>query len=335
MSVLLWMSLVVVVAHLDDNCALRGCVALQVSVHRNSRTHTHIHADSTATRPRAVFHVGVSKAGSTSLQATLTQHRSILAKDNVSLYPDAYPGEEESSFMRLLQDVSYCMLSVPRFPASQCNNSLSHFRAFLEGAQETNQDIVLSSEYFSMPSLNVTLLAEALNDFDASIIVFHRPYFEWIESWYSQAAKKISSPGKREGHISDQPLESFAMSQALVSASGLDSSSIAVYNRYSKHFGRVSMRALAPDFIRRFVCDDVQATALCSQLQSTEEIHDNARTVTTPRGGTRCMNASEKELFWTVSVSLEAQALALIGEAQMLNLTDLRARFDRSAFNFC
>eukprot|EP00928_Gymnodinium_smaydae_P091378 TRINITY_DN750_c0_g1_i15.p1 TRINITY_DN750_c0_g1~~TRINITY_DN750_c0_g1_i15.p1 ORF type:complete len:352 (-),score=17.78 TRINITY_DN750_c0_g1_i15:71-1054(-) len=327
MSVLLWMSLVVVVAHLDDNCALRGCVALQVSVHRNSRTHTHIHADSTATRPRAVFHVGVSKAGSTSLQATLTQHRSILAKDDVGLHPDAYPN--------LLRSVSYCMLLVPLLPTSSCNEALSYFRTFLEGAQQANQDIVVSSEYFGMSNMNVTALAEALHGFEASIVVIHRPYFEWIESRYSQALKNISSPGKRNVHISDSPLESFAMSQALVSASGLDSSSIAVYNRYSKHFGRVSMRALAPDFIRRFVCDDVQATALCSQLQSTEEIHDNARTVTTPRGGTRCMNASEKELFWTVSVSLEAQALALIGETQMLNLTDLRARFDRSSFNFC
>eukprot|EP00928_Gymnodinium_smaydae_P068496 TRINITY_DN5164_c0_g2_i1.p1 TRINITY_DN5164_c0_g2~~TRINITY_DN5164_c0_g2_i1.p1 ORF type:complete len:369 (+),score=39.75 TRINITY_DN5164_c0_g2_i1:39-1145(+) len=343
MSVLWWMSLVVVAASssLDESDAVE---LLQTPVPhvRIPRTSTEDKSaqltgsevrDAISTRPKAIVHVGAHKAGSTSLQATLARYRSFLASDAFGLYPDSYAGEVKSRFPLLLRDVSYCMQSRPLLSASSCNHSLSHFRTFLEGAQQTNQDIVLSSEYFGMAGMNVTVLAEALQGFETKIVVFHRPYFEWIQSLYNQKTKFASD---RPAHsTTSKPLETFAMKRALVSASGLDSSSIAVYNRYSEHFRRVSMRALAPHYIRRFVCDDVQAKTLCWRLLWTQEMRKNEKGSIMLQRRTACMNASEKELFWTVSVGLEVQAMALIGEGQTLNVTDFRARFDRSSFNFC
>eukprot|EP00928_Gymnodinium_smaydae_P068495 TRINITY_DN5164_c0_g1_i1.p1 TRINITY_DN5164_c0_g1~~TRINITY_DN5164_c0_g1_i1.p1 ORF type:complete len:355 (+),score=24.85 TRINITY_DN5164_c0_g1_i1:83-1147(+) len=346
--VLLCMSLVVVAAssQLDESTALGDAVELLQTpashVPRASTGSDVVAAislavsgvrNAMATGPKAVVHVGVHKAGSTSLQATLARYRSILASDGFGIYPRSDAGGLESGFPSLLRNESYCMQSRPLLPASSCNHSLSRFRTFLEGAQRANQDIVLSSEFLGMADLNVSALAEALYGFEVAIVVIHRPYFEWIESLYSQKARLGND---QLAHVVGlEPLETFALRRALISASGLDSSSIAVYNRYSEHFRRVSMRALAPHYIRRFVCNDVQAKTLCRRLQWTREMRKNEKSGTILRGGAACMNASEKELFWTVSVGLEAQAVALIGEGQTLNLTDFRARFDRSSFNFC
>eukprot|EP00928_Gymnodinium_smaydae_P094174 TRINITY_DN7870_c0_g1_i1.p1 TRINITY_DN7870_c0_g1~~TRINITY_DN7870_c0_g1_i1.p1 ORF type:complete len:359 (+),score=21.26 TRINITY_DN7870_c0_g1_i1:87-1163(+) len=348
MRVLLWMSLAVAAASskAEENLALGDAAALL----QTPASHAHLPRASTGeeavadkglagsapdamgSRPKAIVHVGPHKTGSTSLQNTLFRHRRTLASDGFAVYPDSYSGGPKSRFPLLLREVGYCTVFRPVLSALSCDYALSHFRSFLEGAQRANRDVVLSSEYFGMSDLNVSVLADALRGFDTTIVVIHRPYFEWISSVHSQRTTAVGDR-LRPASVSDT-LESFAMRRVLRSASGLDSSSIAVYSRFSRDFGRVSMRALAPNYIRRFVCDDVQAKSLCRQLQWTQEMHNNTENATSAEG-TACMNASEKELLWTVSVSLEAQALALIGEGQMLNVTDLRARFDHSSFKFC
>ena len=287
--------------------------------------------------PRAIVHVGPHKVGSTSLQAALQQHRDEFARDNFDLLPDRF----ESGFFdgpKSGANVANCLSGKPR-GATNCTRVLDQLGRFLDHARRAKRGVILSSEEFDRPDMDMPALATALRGFETTIVVMHRPYFEWLQSYYSELHPSMS-------------LEEFASADRIVGAAageaGWDQyctsarlynctaplTSVQLYNRYKQQFRSVRMSNLAEGYIRDFVCSIVQANATCRLLESARETHANTETGEFAYPG--CMPARQKELLWTVSVGIEAQAQALIGPGlSVQDLSALRDRFAQAPYRLC
>ena len=268
---------------------------------------------------RAIVHVGPHKVGSTSLQATLEKGREALQRENFLLCPNHFPGGNWVG-QKGCANVAFCLSG--RSPRGiNCSLVLRHFVQFLEVARQEGRGVVLSSEEFDHPAMNTSLLATALNAFDTKIVIFHRPFFEWIQSMYAEFRPRLT-------------LEDFAAKSLLNAAAGRDRSSLSVYSRYARHFRSVTMRHLS-GVITRFVCSDVRAKAFCRHLKRVPETHSNHKRVVFGNG---CMSSDQKELMWSVSVVMEAEVKRLMapGESSLSpNLTELRKRFVQAPYRLC
>jgi hypothetical protein len=275
---------------------------------------------------RAIIHVGPHKTGSTSLQQTLAHYRRILARDNFDLFPNDLPGVGYWNSAKSGANVANCLANTARIQLHHinCTMVLGYFTQWLHTAHSANRGVVLSAEMFDHDRMDIPALASALQRFDTSILVMHRPYFDWLRSMYSQARPAM-------------PLEEYASTGRISSAAaGRDSSSVAVYKRYAQHFRDVRMRPLANGYIRKLLCTDVQAKAVCRLMHSAREVHSNAHKSTTYFNGTGCMDGGQWELLWNVSVGIEAQAQTLIGAGSVaLNLTELRAQYVDAPYRVC
>lgn len=283
----------------------------------------------------AIVHVGPPKTGSTSLQKTLKDHRKSLARDNF----DSFPGSAVRTEGWSARQVAKCLDRLSKDQASyeqriknniNCTRALDQFENFLDHARLANRNIILSTELFGDFLIDIPALATALRDFETAIVVMHRPYFDWLRSMYTQRRPPMS-------------LEDFASADRILAAgAGRDNSPVAVYKRYKQHFRNVTMRSLASGYIDDFVCNIVQADVTCRQLKSAPETLVNANKSSTYFAHTGCMTAGQKELLWTVSVGLEAQARALIMTFQRpgaglswLNLTELENQFAQAPYRSC
>ena len=280
----------------------------------------------------AIVHVGPHKTGTTSLQLALEHQREVLLRDNFDLVPKRFEGGHWTG-PKSGANVANCLLrgkgDEPSFRPLvkhniNCTQVLTQFENFLDHARLANRNIILSAERFDDSQMNIPALVIALRGFETSIVVMHRPYFDWLRSCYTQLRLPMS-------------LEDFASAdRILAAAAGVDSSSLSVYSRYKQHFRNVSMRSLANGYIEDFVCNLVQADVTCRHLKSAPETHVNANKSSTYFAHTGCMTADQKQLLWTVSVGIEAQARALIGPSlSWLNLVELKNQFAQAPYRSC
>ena len=272
------------------------------------------------------MHVGPHKTGSTSLQTTLVQERAtLLAQDNFAILPDSIPGGRWGS-AKAGANVAFCLRGTndTRF---NCAKVLHYFKEFLEGARRARRGIVLSSEEFDRPRV-AEKLAATLRGFESTIAIVHRPYFDWVRSLYTQVRSGLRPPMTLSEFVSADRIRDAAAS--------LDINSVSVYRRYAQHFSNVSMRPLGQGYVANFMCLDVGANATCRKLRASPEVRKNVRGVAFI-GNTSCMPASQKDLLWTVSVGLEAQARVLMGSASNVTemLAELRTGFARAPYPVC
>ena len=282
--------------------------------------------DSIASMPRAIVHVGPHKTGSTSLQTTLVRERAtLLAQDNLAILPDSIPGGTKWRTAKAGINVAVC-LGGQETTHFNCTKVLHYFEEFLEDARRARRGIILSSEEFDRPRV-AEKLAATLRGFESTIAIVHRPYFDWVRSVYTQ----ISS-GSRPATLS----EFVSADRIRDAAASLDDNSVSVYRRYAQQFSNVSMRPLGQGYVADFMCLDVGANATCRKLKASPEVHKNVRGIEFI-GNTSCMPASRKDLLWTVSVGIEAQAQALMGSASNVTemLAELRTGFARAPYPVC
>ena len=208
---------------------------------------------------RAIVHVGPHKVGSTSLQTALEEGRGTLASDNFALSSRFAGGSWTGA--KSCANVANC-LSGDSPHGINCTLVLTDFGKFLDGARRAGRSIILSAEKFDSPKMDIPSLAAALHGFETEVVVLHRPFFDWLQSLYSEVHPPMS-------------LEEFAADRIPDVPSVRDTRySVAVDTRYSQHFRNVTMRGLAAGYITRFVCIDVRAKACC-HLQTTPETHVN------------------------------------------------------------
>ena len=179
---------------------------------------------------RAIVHVGPHKVGSSSLQTALEEGRGTLASDNFALCPSRFAGGYFTG-AKSCANVANCLSGSSPYGIN-CTLVLTDFGKFLDGARRAGRSIILSTEKFDDPKMDIPSLAAALHGFETEVVVLHRPFFDWLRSKYFQNHPPMS-------------LEEFAADRVLDAASGRDQSSVAVYTRYSQRFRNVTMRGLA------------------------------------------------------------------------------------------
>ena len=293
--------------------------------------------DSIASMPRAIVHVGHHKTGSTSLQTTLVKERAtLLAQDNIAVLPNSIPGGYWRG-SKAGANVALCLggqtnLWSQNTTCFNCTEVLHYFEEFLKDARRARRGIILSAEAFDMPRV-AEKLAATLRGFESTIAIVHRPYFDWVRSIYTQVRKGLRPPMTLSEYVSADRIRDAAAS--------LDVNSVSVYRRYAQHFSNVSMRPLGRGYVTDFMCLDVGANATCRKLKASPEVHMNVRGIDRRSiGKTSCMPASRKDLLWTVSVGIEAQAQALMGSPISFAtvtemLAELRTGFARAPYPVC
>jgi len=260
------------------------------------------------------------------LQTTLVLERAtLLAQDNFATLPDSIPGGKWRAD-KAGANVAVC-LGGQETTHYNCTKVLHYFEEFLEDARRARRGIILSSEEFDRPRV-AEKLAATLRGFESNIAIVHRPYFDWVRSLYTQVRSGLRPPMTLSEFVSADRIRDAAAS--------LDINSVSVYRRYAQHFSNVSMRPLGQGYIADFMCLDVGARATCRKLKASPEVHANVRGVRRI-GNTSCMPASRKDLLWTVSVGIEAQAQALMGSASNVTemLAELRTGFARAPYPVC
>ena len=121
------------------------------------------------------LHIGAGKVGSTTIQHAAARHQATLAAAGL-LYP--VNAVWRRSHAALAQELR----------GRAGTGSLELLRATLAAH---DGDVLLSSEFFNaVPRPGVEALRDALGDRPARIIMYLRPYPDWVRAAYSQQAKR-------------------------------------------------------------------------------------------------------------------------------------------------
>ena len=204
------------------------------------------------------------------------------------------------------------------------------FEAYLQAACMAEKHVVISSEEFAPPTVDIPLLAGALRLFRTTIVIVHRPYFQWLVSLHSEIMHNRYHHRRQrlhQGQQQDVPaLEDFLTTDYIVNgASSSGFHTLAVYQRYRLYFDHVSLHAYSHTVLPEIVCTDMQASATCARLRSGGQIIANANKSALVAEYTppSCMDSKRKQLLWTLSAGIEVQAQVIMGHTiSMSHLTD-------------
>lgn len=261
---------------------------------------------------RSIIHVGPHKTGTTALQATLLQARAILkSEDKFSLF--AAPPVFKYRGSKYAANVAFYLQTRSVGNRSQVTSPVwKHFKDYVDATWKAQRHIVVSSEEFARPTVDIPLLAGALRLFRTTIVIVHRPYVEWLVSRHSETMQQ------RHAQKHDvQALEDFLTEATIIdTASSSGVHTLAVYQRYRLHFDRVSVHAYSRAVVPEIICTDMQASATCTWLRSRPQIIANANKSARVSKYTKpsCMDSKRMQLLWTMTVGIEVQAREIMGQ---------------------
>ena len=156
---------------------------------------------------RLIIHAGTHKTASTYIQERLHNNRRLLREQN---YIYRYPSEQVTTFKSLVKDI--------------CNERWKKFKDYLERSSESDKNLLLSAEQFSVP-INHTNTLKKIKDiaskkgYDLQIVIFIRSQLDYINSRYTYSLRrfyhdlsfsdfletikegKLAGDGKQRGHI--------------------------------------------------------------------------------------------------------------------------------------
>jgi hypothetical protein len=137
---------------------------------------------SKTTRPNAVLHVGPHKTGTTTIQAFTKRLVKELAMDGYEM-----PWVEIGGWENQVQ-LAACFLNKPfTSPMYPCDQRL------VEAARnisKRNNSIMISSECFDDPDIDVTLLKEFLRPWNVTVVYGYRRFYSWLQSNHNQITKR-------------------------------------------------------------------------------------------------------------------------------------------------
>jgi len=126
----------------------------------------------------AVIHVGPHKTGTTSIQGASRTFRKWIKQDKYET-PDR--SDETVNFVSF----AACFLQ-DDMGFSSTHTCDDDFLARGVELGEEGKNLLISSESFSFPKLNVLVLADYLKPWDVTIVVYHRRYYDYLYSMYNQ-----------------------------------------------------------------------------------------------------------------------------------------------------
>ena len=152
--------------------------------------------------PMAVLHVGPHKMGSSSIQAGIATFKYELAKDGFDV-PGIKSGRQRlgavAAQLRCFHKPSHTVNATINesnllFPSPMlCKDKdvragWKNLLRAVEQAHSRGRSLMLSTEDFDLPEVDLEQLAEALHDFNLTTVVMLRPFFSWIGSIHGQVA---------------------------------------------------------------------------------------------------------------------------------------------------
>ena len=232
----------------------------------------------TTEKPRFVWHVGPMKTGTTTIQGRLALLHStgVLERDGWHF------ASQSGQFKGIKQD-----------------DFVARFKEEMDRLRMQGKNVVLSNENYSVfyRSEDYRRIKEVLgDDWDVSVVIGYRPYFEWIPSMWSQkhklTRKEIS--GERDypwrnnqGQPTRQILPMFPDYYAKAQKGRMYADSVV---EFVKPFFNIQMLHLydSMGLLSKLVCDILHAPAACAESRhkdledrranqgSVEPIHGNA-----------------------------------------------------------
>ena len=146
-------------------------------------------------KPTAIIHAGPHKTASTAIQQTIVQYskRGILRLDNfaIPMVPNVpgTPRKKSSWIAQCFYNKSEPLASWYGCDAKHRNDTLDYFTSFLSDALESKTNVLISSEEFDRPGVNMTVLKSYLKGFHVHVVIFYRRFYQWVLSFYNQEAK--------------------------------------------------------------------------------------------------------------------------------------------------
>lgn len=121
-----------------------------------------------------ILHVGLGKAGSTTIQRAVHHNRTLLKDAGIVVPPDSY--KHHGNFVELADGLR------------GVGDGLKDLANIV--AENPRATIFASSEYLmSVPSEGIEKLQAVVGSHDVTILAYVRPYTEWVPSLYSQSAR--------------------------------------------------------------------------------------------------------------------------------------------------
>ena len=207
------------------------------------------------TKPRFVWHVGPLKTGTTSIQDGLSSldRAGFLAKDGW------YFAGHSGSFRGIRENVFR-----------------TRFKAEMDRLRLMGKNVILSNENFSLfyGSEDYRRIREVLgDDWDVTVVIGYRPYFDWIPSMWSQSfkLKREENIGKREypwhddrGEPTRRIMPMFPSYHKRMDSSSRFADSIADFVK--PYFNIQMLHLYDPKGLQaKLVCDILQARAACAE----------------------------------------------------------------------
>ena len=151
------------------------------------------------------IHVGPHKTGSTTLQRFFLnkdsqQSRDALKQDNyeVPFFPNMDIKEtNHAGFANCLRSEEENNFWCPnqRFRS----DTFEYFQSFVKNVVENGSNILLTSEEFDRPDLNMTELASyVVHGYKIHVVLYYRRFYDWIHSLQNQIAKTPNHPDNRD-----------------------------------------------------------------------------------------------------------------------------------------
>ena len=145
-------------------------------------------------KPIAIVHVGMSKAGSTTLQNALSTHLfAELELDGFSQpTKNDLPGFRNGK--NVAENLANCMTATGARVHFQCDSFLMNvtFPLFLERTRQHpfRPNIILSSEALLSPDIQTEKLKSILGDYEVRIIFVYRRFTDWLASLHFEFNRK-------------------------------------------------------------------------------------------------------------------------------------------------
>lgn len=234
----------------------------------------------------ALIHVGPHKTGCTSLQQYIVFNSRVLHQDNYvqPLVP------ERGSLWKRSSYIAHCFQAEDEkdswygCPSTKRESILNYFTSFLSEAVQNKQNVIMSAEDFSRSTINVGELRDYfVPHFKMHVVLHYRRFYDWLPSFYNEAAKMGSLP--RLGDKKYQPtfaewisldgiLEKFKntyVSSVYDRFTQFSDINVTVVNLHQKKYDDYNMTAFG-----EFFCNHVDnATNTCAHVTSRKEGKSN------------------------------------------------------------
>lgn len=229
-------------------------------------------------KPTLILHIGPAKTGTSSIQCSFQSQtgEEMLAKYNY-VYLGKFqknlcgPGSDNERFYKyahIFGVVLYLKNKYDGVSLDMSKKSVSHLISLLQHAKYENKNVIISAEELVLLSrarqASWDGLISIFSDFDVRVIVFHRPYFEWLLSnyhFYNRFEKKnVPWPERLRSFDEYMKEEKDALSYT---------SPMNAYKVFEEQFpGKVKVFEMQGNgLVSRFLCSLPSASESCSDAE--------------------------------------------------------------------